>query len=39
MNAINFIFESGKTVQFMNIEKPTDDPKDDNPVVIDPPKK
>ena len=33
MNAINFILEFGKTVQFLNIEKPTDDPKGDNPVV------
>jgi len=39
MNAINFILEFGKTVQFLTIEKPTDDPKDDNPVVIEPPKK
>jgi len=39
MNAINSIFEFGEAVQFLNNEKPGDDPKGDDPVVPIPPTK
>lgn len=39
MNTINSDHEHGKVAQFLNIEKPGDDPKGDNPIVVDPPKK